>query len=136
MTAQLSHSYGDTQASFDEAQRLSIGKMLLKLFDHWQLKTDEQLRLLGYSPTNRRALSMLQSKPFSNDQDKLDRAGLLLGIHKNLRLLFPGQPDLLYGWITRPNLAFQGMRPLDVMLQYHILGLHMVKHYLDVQRGQ
>lgn len=34
-----------------------IGKMLITLFDHWQISTIEQLSLLGLSKDNRAALS-------------------------------------------------------------------------------
>ena len=95
------------------------------------------LGLLGYSPTNRGLLSDYRSgKPLANDRDKLERAGILLGIHKSLRLLFPHNRQLAYTWMTQANRAFGGLSPVTVAEKYGIMGLHQVRSYLDVQRGR
>lgn len=113
-----------------------IGPMLIKLFEHWSLDTSEQLDLLGYSNTARATLSKLktgQTAPKSRDQ--LERAGHLLAIHKNLRLLFPENRDLAYTWMKTSNKAFQNFSPVQVVIQQGFPGLLMVRTYLDRQRG-
>lgn len=116
--------------------RARLGKMLMVLFDHWELSSAERLALLGLAQDNRSALSNYrQGKPFSGDRDKLERAGVLLGIHKSLRLLFPHNQDLAYAWMKTPNLAFGGKTPTEVIETEGILGAHMVRAYLDRQRG-
>ena len=117
--------------------RSRLGPMLMQLFDHWQLPTADQLSLLGLSKTNRSALTKFRhGQPLANDRDKLERAGVLLGIHKTLRLLFPHNRTLAYKWMTQPNRAFGGSTPVQLIDEQGIIGLHMVRAYLDRQRGQ
>lgn len=118
-------------------QRAHVGKMLMALFDHWNLTSAESLALLGLSTTNRRALSdYRQGKPLANDRDKLERAGNLLGIHKSLRLLFPHNLELAYAWMKTPNKAFDGQTPTQYIEDKGLLGAHAVRAYLDRQRGR
>jgi hypothetical protein len=67
--------------------RGAIAQMLMQLFEHWQLETEEQLNSLGLSTDNRAALTRYRNGgPLSKNRDLIDRAGHLLGIHENLRL--------------------------------------------------
>jgi hypothetical protein len=119
-----------------EVNRTAIAGMLMSLFEHWGLTTAEQLSFLGLSENNRAALSKYRKgAPLVNDRDKLERAGTLLGIHKSLRLLFPRNREIAYRWIKMPNKSFEGMTPVQVIEQYGVMGLYMVRAYLDRQRG-
>ncbi len=53
------------------------------------------------------------------------RLSLVMGIHKELRCLFSG-PERGYVWIGRPNDAFGGRSPLEVMAQGDIFSLARV----------
>ncbi|MDD3327156.1 MAG: MbcA/ParS/Xre antitoxin family protein [Zoogloea sp.] len=117
--------------------RKAIAGMLMKLFDHWKLSTEEQLDALGFSVTNRAALARYRrGEPISGSRDTLERAGHLLGIHKNLRLLFPADRDLAYAWIKTRNRAFDNRSPIEVIREFGFAGLLMVLAYLDRARGQ
>jgi len=108
----------------------------MNLFDHWKLSSTEQLSLLGLSKDNRGALTKYRNgQPLANDRDKLERAATLLAIHKALRLLFPHNPDLAYAWMSRPNKAFNGLTPVHLIDQQGMIGMYMVRTYLDRQRG-
>ena len=121
----------------EETNRSRISKMLITLFEHWQLNSKEQLSLLGLAKSNRAQLARYsQGHPITNDRDKLERAGILLGIHKSLRLLFPHNRDLAYAWMKTPNRAFNGATPTQLIDQQGMIGLYMVRAYLDRQRGQ
>ncbi|MCG3186243.1 MAG: hypothetical protein IOMNBAOH_00798 [Rhodocyclaceae bacterium] len=121
----------------DGVDRGAISGMLMKLFDHWQLSTEEQLDALGYSTTNRAVLTRYRrGEPISATRDTLERAGHLLGIHKNLRLLFPRNRDLAYAWIKARNRAFDNRMPIEVIREHGFAGLLMVRAYLDRARGQ
>lgn len=120
-----------------EIDRRAIARMLSKLFDHWQLSTEEQLDALGLATTNRAALARYRrGEPIASSRDTLERAGHLLGIHKNLRLLFPHNRELAYGWMKLRNRAFDHRAPIDVIREYGFAGLLMVLAYLDRARGQ
>ncbi len=117
-------------------ERGEIAKMLMTLFDHWQLSTEDRLELLGLAPTNRAALTRYRrGEPFAQSRDLLERAGILLGIHKNLRLLFPHNRELAYRWMTTRNRAMDGMTPTEAIKEYGFPGLLMVRAYLDRARG-
>jgi len=120
-----------------KADRSELAKMVMKLFEHWQLSTEDQLALLGLSTTNRGALTRYRKgEPLASNRDLLERAGILLGIHKSLRLLFPHNRDLAYTWMTQRNRAFDGMTPVESITQWGFTGLLMVRSYLDRARGQ
>jgi len=124
-------------SSTDSIDRKAIAGMLMKLFDHWKLSTEEQLDALGFSVTNRAALARYRrGEPISGSRDTLERAGHLLGIHKNLRLLFPADRDLAYAWVKTRNHAFDNRSPIEVIREFGFAGLLMVLAYLDRARGQ
>jgi len=120
-----------------EIDRKAIAGMLMKLFDHWSLTTEEQLDVLGFSPTNRAVLTRYRKgEALSGSRDTMERAGHLLGVHKNLRLLFPHNRDLAYAWMKSRNRAFDNLTPTEVIRKFGFAGLLMVLAYLDRARGQ
>ncbi len=124
-------------AANDAIDRKAIAGMLVRLFDHWKLSTEEQLDALGFATSNRAVLARYRrGEPISGSRDTLERAGHLLGIHKNLRLLFPQNRDLAYAWIKTRNLAFDNRTPIEVIREFGFAGLLMVLAYLDRARGQ
>ena len=117
-------------------ERISLARMVIALFDHWQLSTVHRLALLGMSQENRAALARYaRSEPLANSRDLLERVGHLLAVHKNLRLLFPRERERAYAWMSRPNRAFDGMTPVAVIEAFGFAGLLMVRSYLDRARG-
>jgi hypothetical protein len=119
------------------SDRNSISKMLMQLFEHWAISTEDQLEMLGLARDNRAALARYRKGvPMSASRDATERAGHLLAIHKNLRLLFPHNRDLAYKWMSTRNNAFEGRAPVDVVRDFGFAGLLMVRSYLDRTRGQ
>jgi hypothetical protein len=117
--------------------RAALAKMIMSLFDHWNIAKTDQAALLGLSQGSRSTLSRYRNgEPFADNRDLLDRAGHLLGIHKALRILFPHNRDLVYRWVTTTNRRFNGKTPLEVMCDKGFLGLLMVRRYLDFERGR
>ena len=109
---------------------------VMKLLEHWQLSTEDQAALLGIATSNRAALSNYRNgKPIGTSRDQYERVGHLLGIHKNLRLLFPQNRDLAYRWMTTRNKAFDNLTPVEVVKEWGFAGLLMVRGYLDRARG-
>jgi hypothetical protein len=117
--------------------RGAIAKMLMQMFEHWQISTEDQLDLLGLALDNRSALTRYRKgAPIASGRDARERAGHLLAIHKNLRLLFPLNRDLAYRWMRTRNKAFEGRTPVEVVREFGFAGLLMVRSYLDRMRGQ
>ncbi|MBU2807916.1 DUF2384 domain-containing protein [Acidithiobacillus ferrooxidans F221] len=116
--------------------RSVLAKMLMKVFDLWMVVNEDQLALLGLAADNRAALSRYRKgEPLGANRDLLERAGHLLAIHKNLRLLFPHDRDLAYQWMTTRNRAFDHRTPVEVVREWGFSGLLMVRAYLDRARG-
>jgi hypothetical protein len=114
--------------------RVLLATMTMKLFDHWQLSSAEQLQLLGLNKTSRSGIKGLrEGRPLPSTIDVLDRVKSLLSIHKCLRILLPHDRKIVYEWIKFPNKEFSGMTPLQVMLEYRFVGLVKVRTYLEQQ---
>jgi uncharacterized protein (DUF2384 family) len=126
----------ERQAKASE-DRGALAKMVMALFDHWQLSTEDQAALLGIAASNRAALTRYRKgEPIGTSRDQYERVGHLLGIHKDLRLLFPQNRDLAYRWMSTRNKAFENLTPVDVIKEWGFAGLLMVRAYLDRARGQ
>ncbi len=116
--------------------RGALAKMVMTLLDHWQLSTEDQAALLGIAASNRTALARYRKgEAIGTSRDQYERVGHLLGIHKNLRLLFPQNRDLVYRWMTTRNKAFGNLTPVEVIKEWGFAGLLMVRGYLDRARG-
>jgi len=114
----------------------ALAKMVMTLLEHWQLPTDDQAALLGIAASNRAALTRYRKgEAIGTSRDQFERVGHLLGIHKNLRLLFPQNRDLAYRWMSTRNKAFNNLAPVDVVKEWGFAGLLMVRAYLDRARG-
>ena len=117
--------------------RERLARMLMELFDHWQISAADQAALLGLSAQSRSTLARYRrGEPLADSADLLARAGHLLGIHKALRILFPHDRDLVYRWIGAPNRRFAGASPLELMKRHGYEGILAVRRYLDFERGR
>ena len=116
--------------------RGALAKMVMVLLDHWNLPTEDQAALLGIAASNRAALTRYRKgEPIGTSRDQYERVGHLLGIHKNLRLLFPQNRDLAYRWMSTRNRAFDNLTPVDIVREWGFAGLLMVRAYLERSRG-
>ena len=116
--------------------RGALARMVMSLFDHWKLSTEDQAALLGIAAGNRAALTRYRKgEAIGNSRDQYERVGHLLGIHKNLRLLFPHNRDLAYRWMSTRNRAFDNLTPVEVIRETGFAGLLIVRAYLDRARG-
>jgi len=131
-------SSGDGPDIHSEESRKQLAKLLMNLFERWDLDTSTQLNLLGLSTTSRSLLTPYKKgeKALPNTRDLFDRAGWLLSIHKSLRLLYPYNDKLRNTWIHRKNTVFNNQVPLDIIIEQGIIGLAKVARLLDFQRGQ
>ena len=118
--------------SITSKDRGALAKMVMTLFDHWKLTTEDQAILLGLAPANRAALTRYRKgEPIGTSRDQYERVGHLLAIHKNLRMLFPKNRDLVYRWISTRNKAFDNLTPVEVIKEWGFAGLLKVRFYLD-----
>jgi hypothetical protein len=117
--------------------RARLAKLVVTLFERWQLSPGDQAALLGLSSGSRSTLARYRrGEPLADSADLIARAGHLLGIHKSLRIVFPHDRDLAYRWISTPNRRFEGASPLEVIRRYGYEGMLAVRRYLDFERGR
>ena len=117
--------------SRQERVALALALMLTKLLGHWKLPIKAQCALLGLHVRSKgRIYRYRRGSPISDHRDQLDRAALLLGIHKLLRTLFPQKRDIVYSWMSTRNRAFNGHAPVALVQAYGIVGLQLVLRHL------
>lgn len=122
--------------ALDAQDRGALATMVMALLDHWKLNTEDQAALLGVASTSRAVLAKYRNgSPIGTSRDQYERVGHLLSIHKNLRLLFPQNRELVYSWMTTRNKAFDNRTPVEVVREWGFAGLLMVRAYLDRARG-
>lgn len=101
----------------------------------WGLTVQQQRALLGwpaastfhkYKAGDHGALSF----------DTLTRLSLVIGIYKNLQILYP-EPEFADRWVRMPNTneLFGGRPALTLMTDAGIDGLYRVRRLLDGRRG-
>ena len=101
----------------------------------WSLNVEEQRALLGWPPEStfyKYKAGRIATLSF----DTLTRISLLLGIYKDLHILYP-EPDLADRWLKLPNSnpLFGGRPALTMMIENGMDGLYQVRRLLDGRRG-
>lgn len=119
-------------------ESIVLAKAITKLFEHWNLTQEQQCTLLGLSVNSRRKLNdMAQGKNgIPAGRDAYERVGYLLSIHKALRLLYPQNKEILYGWVNMRNTMLDGRTPIEMMLEQGFIGLAKIARFLDMNRGR
>lgn len=113
-----------------------LARAFWKLAHHYNLTRNEQAFLLGMKPT-RRIQNLEDRKEIPLEADKFARVGNLLGIHKNLRILFPENREVVYSWLKTKRPEFQGMSALDWIVESEMDSfrrLFTVRRMLDQMR--
>lgn len=108
-------------------------RAVIRLFEKWKVSDAEAREILG-GLSSRTYARWKAGETGRIDRDLGTRLSLLMGIHKGLRYLF-SDPERGYAWVKKPNRAFDGRTPVDVMAQGQIFSLARVRSYLDAERG-
>jgi hypothetical protein len=101
----------------------------------WDLEAKEQIALLG-SPAQSTFYKYKAGDVGTLSFDLLTRISLVLGIFKDLRILFP-DTAVADRWFKLPNSnpMFGGMTPAQYVAQNDIDALYRVRRLLDARRG-
>jgi Protein of unknown function (DUF2384) len=105
------------------------------LAERWKLRVTEQRTLLG-DPPESTYFKWKKQQDGAPSRDVIERISYLLGIWKDLQILFP-DPAQADAWLRKPNDAslFSGQPALERMLSGNVADLYVVRQYLDAQRG-
>ncbi len=91
---------------YSEKNRKNMAVLTMNLFKLWGISTEDQLNLLGLSPSSRAVLGKYRKgNALPATRDLMDRVGWLMSIHKALGLLYPDpcNATLKYGWVNYRN---------------------------------
>ena len=110
-------------------------RTFFNITDTWQLSNEEERALLGW-PAAATFYNYKAGKVSILSFDTLMRISLVLGIYKDLHILYP-EPDLADRWVKLPNNnpLFGGGPALRLMTEGGFDGLYHVRRLLDGRRG-
>lgn len=133
MSAVLTSARKEVDLTSPEAAA-KLMRVFFRLADEWELTAGEQMQLLALPRAT--FYQWRSGRVPALDRDKLTRVSYILGIYKALQILFP-TTERAARWIRAPNAGplFNGQSALQRMLAGQIIDLHVVRQYLDAQRG-
>lgn len=109
-----------------------IGQAIIRLLQLWKLSPADQLQVLGFPFHGEAMLSRLATdRSFPSDGDQLARVSHLIAIHRTLEMLYPENPESLWGWMKFRNAALGGKTPLEVVKDKGLHGLALVRAHLE-----
>lgn len=119
--------------ALSDRERASQTKMITRLFTLWKLTPTQQSICLGLSTNTRTNIHKYQTGKayLPLYRDIQERIKDFLIIHKQLKQLFPKNPEIAYQWMKLPNRAFDHLTPIDLMNKHGIRGLITIRNYLD-----
>ncbi|MBA6289248.1 antitoxin Xre-like helix-turn-helix domain-containing protein [Colwellia sp. MB3u-4] len=97
----------------------------------WKIKVKDQIILLG-QPLESTYYNWKKGKAASISRDTLERISLIIGIYKDLRILFPIESQA-NAWVHKDNERFNGNSAISLMLKGQYTHLIDMRRYLDDQ---
>ena len=123
-------------AGEDDRQRLTATavKAVVRLVAAWKGSNADGATLLGVSESG---WDRIKAGRWDGvlSQDQLTRASALIGVYKGLHLLFVD--DMADRWPRLANKGplFEGMSPIEAMIDGGIPRMIETRHYIDALRG-
>jgi len=114
-----------------ERNRELLARGVTGIFDFWELRAEARRTLLGFKRGDWMLEALIAGAPLSADPEVLERAGHITAIYKSLGILAPRNPEYTRQWMTSRNRAFNGMTPLKVVEKQGLVGLKLLRAYLD-----
>jgi hypothetical protein len=127
----------NTNKKRDLSEEMVLGKAFWTMAHLYGFNREQQAGLLGLPNYRQRLIKLEKEQLIPKDVDKKNRVGLLLGIHKNLRILFPYNREIVYAWLSKPQEELGGLVPIDFILENPSLSyerLAFVRRRLDYIR--
>lgn len=110
-------------------------RAFFRIAEAWNLRMADQRKLLG-DPPESTFYKWKREQHGSISRDVLERISYVLGIYKDLQILFSDEAQA-DGWVHRASDAplFGGRSAMERMLSGNVADLYVVRQYLDAQRG-
>ncbi len=114
-----------------------LGVAFWNIAEHYGFTQKEVALILGIKENRQRLTSLKKELAIPEDPDKLLRVSHLVSIHKNLRILFPHNREIVYSWFKTPRELFQGRSALEFIAEDSLQSmtrLFTVRRLLDQLR--
>ena len=118
-------SISEFQSSVEKNRQYkkTLAKAFWRLASLYSLTQKEQAGLLGLKENRSRLNKLKDRQELPEDPDKYLRVSHLIGIHKNLKILFPHNREVAYGWMKSPRELFGGQSAVDYILSDYLRSL-------------
>ncbi|CAH7437186.1 conserved hypothetical protein [Vibrio chagasii] len=105
----------------------------MKLFGYWNIPRSTQCSLLGIGLTNTNRLRAMERgiRGIPMGRDSQERINNLLAIHKCLRVLYPHNPEIRYGWVNMRNAKLCSRTPMEIMDAEGYIGIAKIRCFLN-----
>jgi len=125
----LSESYKNM--SHEECAELA--RSIMAILDDWGLNAKQLACLLALpAGTPTRALRRYrEDTPFPNDSLLYERVEHIIGISAALRTSYPHNPPMAALWMKQANKRFDGVSPIQKIVQDGLDGLTSVRSHID-----
>jgi hypothetical protein len=114
-----------------------LAKILWLLAEEYKLTNDELSLLLDVKLRTIQDARGKKSLPNSS-YDRYRRVGLMLGIKKNLEILYPKNPEVCKNWLRVEREVFKGRSAIELIMENPVESmarLFTVRRLLDMQRN-
>ncbi|OAI46006.1 hypothetical protein AYO45_01990 [Gammaproteobacteria bacterium SCGC AG-212-F23] len=124
------------ESSLTEEERKQQTRIIVRLFEHWNLTYKQQAIMLGLSPNTLTSIYYYKhgKRCLPEYRDMQERVENLLVIHKYLRQAYPFNKELVYRWMTTPNADFNSITPFDIISKEGYMGLVRIRNYLELNK--
>lgn len=122
------------QSSKDISDKIAW-KAFQNIIKRFDLDEQEGITLLGDIPRSS-YYKGIHKHEGRLSRDEKDRISLLLGIYKDLRILFSDSQQAM-SWISRKNKLppFNGLTPKEYLMEGSLIRISEVRRFLDFWRG-
>lgn len=111
-------------------------RLVERLFSNWKIGAEDKLILLGFEATGKDLAHVLEHFLLQeNSRDLTERIAYLFAIHANLRIIFPRNKNMVYGWMTAQCADFYSKTPIEVVKEHGLVGLNMLNKYLEKEKN-
>lgn len=112
---------------------ITLARAVMNLFGYWNIPRSTQCSLLGIGLTNSNRLRAMENGTMGipRGRDSQERISNLLAIHKNLRVLYPHNPEIRYGWVNMRNAKLHGCTPMEIMDAEGYIGIAKIRCFLN-----
>ncbi len=110
-------------------------KSFFQIAKKWQVTEKQTEGLLGW-PCRQTVYNWQKNTSTTLPYDTLTRISLILGIYKDLHILYP-EKTFANNWVhmNNSNFLFKGKTPMNFMIEGGIDAMYSVRRLLDSRRG-